>query len=280
MWMVQEGRLEQVLKDIDAKKEDMITLAKKLISYETPAPPARNTADAQAFVQDYLNDCAFTTEKWDVYPNDPNVVGTKKGHDSSHFQSLIINGHMDVAEVRPDENWETDPFDPIVKENRLMGRGAADMKGGLAASLFVLRLFHEQGIELSGDVIFQSVIGEEVGEAGTLQCCRRGYTADFALVVDTSHLHIQGQGGVVTGWITIKDPQTYHDANRRQMIHAGGRHAPGGKRHREDDGDDREPADPGAPLGSFEALSRLSAGNEHHQSRGHRRGKTCGFYCR
>ena len=41
--------------------------------------------------------------------------------------------------------------------------------------------------------------------------------------MDTSDLHMQGQGGVITGWITVKSPQTFHDATRRQMIHAGGR---------------------------------------------------------
>ena len=50
----------------------------------------------------------------------------------------------------------------------------------------------------------------------------KGYEADFAVVVDTSNLHMQGQGGVITGWITVKSPQTFHDATRRQMIHAGG----------------------------------------------------------
>lgn len=92
---------------------------------------------------------------------------------------------------------------------------------GLAGALFAIQLLQEAGIELPGDLIFQSVIGEEVGEAGTLQCCKRGYDADFAVVVDTSDLHMQGQGGVITGWITVKSPQTFHDATRRQMMHAG-----------------------------------------------------------
>lgn len=216
------ARLQQVIEDLEKRQEELITLTKKLIAYETPAPPARNTAAAQSFVEKYLQECAFTTDRWDVYPNDPNVVGTKKGKDSEHFHSLIVNGHIDVAEVRQEEQWKFSPFQATIKDGRIIGRGAADMKGGLAASLFVLRLFQEHGVELPGDLIFQSVIGEEVGEAGTLQCCKRGYTADFAVVVDTSNLHIQGQGGVITGWVTIKDPQTYHDASRRQMIHAGG----------------------------------------------------------
>jgi len=97
------------------------------------------------------------------------------------------------------------------------------MKGGLAGALFAIQLLREAGIKLPGDLIVQSVIGEEVGEAGTLECCRRGYSADFALVADTSELNIQGQGGVITGWIALKSDQTFHDATRRQMIHAGGR---------------------------------------------------------
>ena len=113
-------------------------------------------------------------------------------------------------------------FLPVVKDNMITGRGVADMKGGLAGALFALQLFHESGINMPGDLIFQSVVGEEVGEAGTLQCCKRGYSADFALVVDTSDLHIQGQGGVITGWITIKSKTTHHDGTRRNMIHAGG----------------------------------------------------------
>ncbi|EOW9529301.1 acetylornithine deacetylase [Bacillus cytotoxicus] len=214
--------ISQLLEQIDSRKEELLELAKILIRFETPAPPARNTNEAQQFIADFLKERDFVIDKWDVYPNDPNVVGVKKGTASDSHKSLIINGHMDVAEVSEDEDWETGPFEPFVRDGWLVGRGAADMKGGLAGALFAIQLLKESGIELPGDLIFQSVIGEEVGEAGTLQCCKRGYEADFAVVVDTSDLHMQGQGGVITGWITVKSPQTFHDATRRQMIHAGG----------------------------------------------------------
>lgn len=80
---------------------------------------------------------------------------------------------MDVAEVSEDEKWDVDPFVPIVKDDVIIGRGAADMKGGLAGALFAIQLLHEHGIRLPGDLTLQSVIGEEVGEAGTLECCKR-----------------------------------------------------------------------------------------------------------
>lgn len=217
-----QHQLEELIAKVDERQEELVDLLKKLITYKTPAPPARNTKEAQSFVAGYLQKLGFSIDMWDVYPNDPNVVGILKGTDSEGSRSLIINGHIDVAEVSEEEVWEADPFTPIVKEGAVIGRGAADMKGGLAGSLFALKLLHEAGIQLPGDLIFQSVVGEEVGEAGTLQCCKKGYKADFAVVVDTSDLHIQGQGGVITGWITVKSKQTYHDAMRRNMIHAGG----------------------------------------------------------
>ncbi|MGG3890872.1 acetylornithine deacetylase [Metabacillus fastidiosus] len=216
-------QLENVLSQIEERKDELIELLTQLISFKTPAPPARNTKEAQEFVAQFLNDQGFETDVWDVHPNDPNVVGVLKGIDSSIHKSLIINGHIDVAEVSEDEDWDVDPFIPVVTKGAVIGRGAADMKGGLAGALFAIKLLREAGVELPGDLIFQSVIGEEVGEAGTLECCKRGYTADFAVVVDTSDLHIQGQGGVITGWVIVKSNETHHDAMRREMIHAGGK---------------------------------------------------------
>lgn len=215
--------IEFLQQKVDERKTELLDLVKTLITYKTPAPPARNTKEAQEYVATHLKKLDFTVNMWDVYPNDPNVVGVLKGTKSAEYKSLIINGHMDVAEVSPEEEWTVDPFTPIEENGHLIGRGAADMKGGLGAALFALQLLKEYEIELPGDITLQSVIGEEVGEAGTLQCCKQGAEADFAIVVDTSDLHIQGQGGVITGWITIKSDQTYHDATRRNMIHAGGK---------------------------------------------------------
>ena len=218
-----EDQLNHLINEVDARQEELIHLLKQLIRFKTPAPPARNTEDAQQFIASFLEEKGFQIDKWDVYPGDPNVVGVLKGMHSNDYKSLIVNGHVDVAEVSADEEWITGPFTPIVQESAVIGRGAADMKGGLAGALFAIQLLHEAGIKLPGDLTFQSVIGEEVGEAGTLECCKRGYTADFAVVVDTSDLHIQGQGGVITGWITVKSKKTFHDGTRREMIHAGGK---------------------------------------------------------
>jgi len=157
---------------------------------------------------------------FEVYPGEPNVVGVLASSEGG--KSIILNGHMDVAEVRSDERWRYGPFNPIVEDGKLYGRGSDDMKGGLTASYMALDSILKAGLTLKGKVIFESVVGEEVGERGTLKCVERGYTANFAIVPEPTEFKISGQGGVVTGWITIKSPETLHDGLRRRIIHAGG----------------------------------------------------------
>jgi formylaminopyrimidine deformylase len=213
------GKISQ---EVDEREAELIELLTTLISFPTVSPPARNTTGVQEFIKGYMEELGFITDMWDVYPGDPNVVGILRGESPHQFNSLIVNGHVDVAEVGNHSEWDQTPFSAYLKDAFIYGRGAADMKGGIAASLIAIKILKEIGISLQGDLQFQSVIGEEVGEAGTLACLERGYSGDYAVVVDTSDLHIQGQGGVITGWITIQSKETYHDGIRRKMIHAGG----------------------------------------------------------
>ncbi|WML43001.1 acetylornithine deacetylase [Neobacillus sp. PS3-40] len=217
-----EELINKISNEVEARKEELLELVSELVKFPTVSPPARNTNDVQEFIRQYLGDLGFKTDKWDVYPGDPNVVGVLQGESSKEYKSLIVNGHVDVAEVGDEKEWISSPFSTRIEDSYIYGRGVADMKGGIAASLIAISILKELGISLKGDLQFQSVIGEEVGEAGTLACTERGYMADFAVVVDTSDLHIQGQGGVITGWITIQSKETYHDGLRGKMIHAGG----------------------------------------------------------
>ncbi|WP_025847791.1 acetylornithine deacetylase [Brevibacillus agri] len=216
-------RLTEAVESIARRKEELFALLAELVSHPTVSPPARNSDAAQTVLAHRLAAIGFEVDRWTVYPGDDNVVGRLPGSASAQANSLIINGHIDVAEVGDDASWTYPPFSLTRgADGRLYGRGVADMKGGLAASLFAIQMLREHGVELAGDLLFQSVIGEEAGEAGTLVALERGYQADYAVVVDTSNLHMQGQGGVITGWITIESPTTLHDGMRARTIHAGG----------------------------------------------------------
>ncbi|MCM3569547.1 acetylornithine deacetylase [Neobacillus mesonae] len=213
---------EKISQQVEERKAELIELIRKFISFPTVSPPARNTNAIQEFMKGTIEEMGFKTDQWEVYPGDSNVIGILHGEASDEYNSLIVNGHVDVAEVGDEKEWDSSPFEARIKDSYLYGRGTADMKSGLAASIFAVKLLQDLGVTLKGDLQIQSVIGEEAGEAGTLACTEKGYHADYAVVVDTSDLHIQGQGGVITGWITIESKETHHDGIRRKMIHAGG----------------------------------------------------------
>lgn len=218
--MVAEHAQEDILGAIDERRGEIVNLLKRLIRFETPCPPGRNTVEAQRWIADTLEGMGFAVDTFDVFPGEPDVVGVLKGRGGG--RSIILNGHVDVAEVRPDEAWRHDPFDPVVEDGKMYGRGAFDMKGGLAAMVMAVDSVLRAGYRLRGDVILESVIGEEAGEPGTLKCIERGYRADFAVIPEPFGEVVIGQGGVITVWITVKSPVTLHDGTRVYWLHAGG----------------------------------------------------------
>ena len=207
---------------IRERSNELVDLARHLIRYPTLSPPGRNTEQIQEEIARYLAGAGFEPDTFPVFPGDVDVVGTRRGSDPNTHASLIFNGHVDVAEIGDREAWTHDPFDPVIEGDRLYGRGSVDMKGPLAAALFAARVLHDLGIEQRGDLIIQSVIGEEMGEAGTLTANERGYRADYAIVPEPMEFRFSGQGGVITGWIEIQSPETLHDGVRARTIHAGG----------------------------------------------------------
>jgi len=208
---------------IDSLETECRDLLSKLVSFNTTDPPAGNCAEAQSWLQGYLSSKVGTssTELFEDFPDDPHLVALFESR-SKNGRSIIFNGHIDVAEVRVDEKWRFGPFNPTFENGNFYGRGSTDMKGGIAAMVTALRAIRTSGVQLGGDVIFESVAGEEAGEAGTKSCIDRGYRADYAVISEPTNFKIQGQGGVITCWLTVKSNTTFHDGTRRRMIHAGG----------------------------------------------------------
>lgn len=192
-----------------------------LVEFNTESPPGRNTDPLQNEIELLLRDLGFSIQREHLYDNDSIIVATLKGEDSE-APKLILNGHVDVASVDDDQYWQYPPFKLTEVDGWLYGRGVSDMKGGMSSLFYVLERLKHEGRRPKGDIIVQSVVGEEVGEAGTKHACEIGPRGDLALVLDTSENQALGQGGVITGWITVKSKNTIHDGARSQMIHAGG----------------------------------------------------------
>jgi acetylornithine deacetylase len=131
-----------------------------------------------------------------------NVVGRWKagrGRKKTVGRSLILNGHMDVVPTGREALWSDSPWSGTVREGRLYGRGSCDMKAGLTANLFAIRALQGLGFRPAGDVVFESVIGEESGGVGTLTTIVKGFAADAAIITEPTRLHVcPVQSGALT----------------------------------------------------------------------------------
>ena len=148
---------------------------------------------------------------WDV-GGKYNVVAEWGSSNSSGGRSLILNGHIDVVSPGPPEMWSSPPFVPRRDGDWLYGRGAGDMKAGLAAIVGAVRGLRRLGLEPVGRVEFQSVVEEECSGNGAYQCVLSGRPADAVIVTEPTSLTIQtSQVGVL--WFQV--------AVRGRPAHAG-----------------------------------------------------------
>jgi acetylornithine deacetylase len=136
-----------------------------------------------------------------TYENAWNVVGKRRAADPTG-RSLILNGHIDVVPAGPLDMWTTPPFEPRQADGWLYGRGAGDMKAGLAACLAALDAFDRAGLRPAADITVQSVVEEECTGNGALACLARGYRADAVLIPEPLHEQlIRAQIGVI--WFQV-----------------------------------------------------------------------------
>jgi acetylornithine deacetylase len=152
------------------------------------------------------------------FEGNPNLVAVLKG--AGGGKSIILNGHIDVVPVGDESNWRHDPFSGVIECGKLYGRGATDMKGGKVALLMAIESLIANGIKLKGDVIFQSVIEEESGGAGTLAAVLRGYNADGAIIPEPTNMKLfPKQQGSMWFRITVKG-RAAHGGTRYEGISA------------------------------------------------------------
>ena len=130
------------------------------------------------------------------------VVGTYRPA-TSVGKSLILQGHCDVVPTGPLDMWETPPFSPIIKDGRMYGRGACDMKSGTIGALYALDAIKAAGLKPTARIHFQSVIEEESTGVGALSTLQRGYRADACFIPEPTDGHmIRSQVGVI--WFRLK----------------------------------------------------------------------------
>lgn len=131
-----------------------------------------------------------------------NVIGAHRPRQQIG-RSLILNGHIDVVPVGAADLWTRPPFEPVVEDGRLYGRGAGDMKAGIAAYITAWRALDALGYRPAAPVFMQSVIEEECTGNGALACLHRGFRADAALIPEPfNHSILCAQVGVM--WVSVE----------------------------------------------------------------------------
>jgi len=122
----------------------------------------------------------FAPAPWS-YEGRASVVGTRPA-DAAGGKSAIFNGHLDVVSPEPANLWERDPYEPLVADGWLYGRGAGDMKAGVAAMTYAVKAVEAAGFGLAAPVTIEGVIEEECTGNGALACRAAGYDADAVLI--------------------------------------------------------------------------------------------------
>ena len=221
-----------VVEAVEASRDGLQSLLRDLIAFRTESQAKEAThypGEARRcidYVSDFLSALGFEIEGWDVGPSatfDAHPVLVARLPGSGDGRSLAFNGHVDVVPVGDRSSWSEDPFGGAIVDGRLYGRCATDMKGGLAAAMWAMKVALEQGLRPRGDIMFHVVSDEEVVGNGTREIVERTPPADITLSVEPTELRLcAAEGGLVHFRIEV-DGVEAHASTRHLSVHAGGK---------------------------------------------------------
>src|SRR3989475_3452770 len=173
--LLSQAIVRQVDRWIDTHKKDLVDLTCRLVSIDTTVPPGLNYPKISQVLASELKELGAKpsvsliseeTIRRRVSPEvglkgpRPNTYATLEGEEKGPW--ILMNGHVDVVPADP-SGWSNDPFDPTIRNGQIYGRGAADMKGSDACTIFSLKALVETGAKFSGSIIPTFTTDEEVG---------------------------------------------------------------------------------------------------------------------
>lgn len=162
------SRERAVLDRIDLA--ELADVAARLVAAEGENPPGGEGPTVEVLRDECLAR-GLDVDVTEVEPGRPNLSAVLAGEQVGPGPGVLLLGHTDVVPVGP--GWTVPPFAGLVRDGRLYGRGAADMKGGLAACVVAMRALRDEGVALSGPVELAAVVDEEETGKGV-----RAYLAD------------------------------------------------------------------------------------------------------
>lgn len=230
---------------IDERLDDLVQLTRDLVGFDTVsvdlAPGSEHRSNQEGALQEYvggvLADLGAEVDQWEPdvaslrdhpmmppwhhWEGRPITAATVKG--AGGGRSLIVNGHIDVVSPGDLARWTSPPFAAEIRDGRIYGRGAVDMKGGVASAIFALRALDEIGARLRGDVIVEVVPDEETCAMGTVAAIERGYRADAGLVPEPTMLNLWvATRGLLHGSFVVPGRSAHAEVNQPPWQDGGG----------------------------------------------------------
>ena len=201
-------REQRVCEAIAAGRARLVRLASDLIAFDTTArqvgEPARDEASLQDYLASRLRAVGADVDLWEPdatamagkplvppgldFEGRPQLIARVAG--TGGGRSLAFNGHNDVVSAEPRVEWSSDPFVAVVRDGRLYGRGACDMKGGIAAMVFAVETLDSLGVRLAGDLLVATNTDEESSGAGGTALAEHGLRADAGVVTEPTGFQV------------------------------------------------------------------------------------------
>ena len=194
---------QRVCDEIALREGDLVELLRDLVRFDTtshaPGDAPREEAALQGLLAARLRAVGATVDVWEPdvsalaghpmmpagfsFAGRPQLAATFAGAGSG--RTLLFNGHVDVVSVEPLDRWPHPPFEAVVADGMVHGRGACDMKGGVACMVMAAEVLASLGVRLAGDLIVNTVTEEETTGVGGLAMAH-ALRADGAIVPEPS----------------------------------------------------------------------------------------------
>ena len=195
--MIESKTISAVIRAVDAIADEMVDFLQGLTRIPTVNPPGDEYRTGAEFIgaklKEFGYDCQFVAAEGraEHTPQHPriNVIGRLQG--AGPGPCLHFNGHFDVVPVG--QGWTMDPFAAVVQDGKLYGRGTADQKAGIAASIFAGEAIRRSGVRLRGTLEQSGTVDEESGGfAGVAWLAQRGLIhkdrTDFVIITEPSNV--------------------------------------------------------------------------------------------
>jgi acetylornithine deacetylase len=236
---------ERVSRAVEANVERLAQTLTDLIRFESivmadPTKAGPGERLCQEYLERRLMAKGFETELWEPdaeqllkkyqgkpgaqkgrsFAGRPILGATRKGN--RRGRSILLTGHIDVVPPGEGTHWSYPPFEGARVGDTIIGRGAVDMKGGVACMLVAAEILAELNLPLSGDVVFSTVVDEEIGGMGTLAMADHGYHADAGILTEPTANRVSPLcHGILWGRIVIDGIGGHAELARRHWDQGG-----------------------------------------------------------